>query len=227
MIKPIFFFSLLFLCVSLSVSPQYKKHRLSLGHTNNYAKSVVNMADMVRSLSILSLKRLPQALWALSPSTHFSLNQPPILHLKHFLGHGMLCAAIKQSVSRGGGLHVGETVTALQQNWGSLLWCLTSGSPVMALGCWNLTLTQVIAARWERLCFWKWPCARRCGSLCLESAHYFACWFRGCVAHCALGPQCRPDTLPYKTKQSNNETKQNKKTKTFCFVVIIHLNLEE
>lgn len=26
---------------------QYKKHRLSVGQTNNYAKSVVNMADLV------------------------------------------------------------------------------------------------------------------------------------------------------------------------------------
>lgn len=30
-----------------SISPQYKKHRLSVGQTNNYAKSVVNMADFV------------------------------------------------------------------------------------------------------------------------------------------------------------------------------------
>lgn len=135
MIKPIFPL-LLFLCVSLSVSPQYKKHRLSLGHTNNYAKSVVNMADMVRSLSILSLKRLPQALSVLSLSTHFSLNQPPILHLKHFLGRGMLWAAIEQSW---GVWYVGETVTALQQNWGRLLGRFTSGSPVMVLCCWNLS----------------------------------------------------------------------------------------
>lgn len=86
--KPFVF--LLSLCVSLSVSPQYKKHRLSLGHTNNYAKSVVNMADMVRILLILFLERLPQALSVLSLSTHFSLNQPRILHLKHFLGQRML-----------------------------------------------------------------------------------------------------------------------------------------
>ncbi|CDQ92305.1 unnamed protein product [Oncorhynchus mykiss] len=29
----------------------YKKHRLSVGQTNNYAKSVVNMADMVSYLT--------------------------------------------------------------------------------------------------------------------------------------------------------------------------------
>jgi len=29
------------------IFPQYKKHRLSVGQTNNYAKSVVNMADLV------------------------------------------------------------------------------------------------------------------------------------------------------------------------------------
>lgn len=49
-------------CVSLSLSLQYKKHRLSVGHTNNYAKSVVNMADMVRIVLILFLESLPQAL---------------------------------------------------------------------------------------------------------------------------------------------------------------------
>lgn len=53
-------------CVSLSLhlSLQYKKHRLSVGHTNNYAKSVVNMADMVRILLILFLERLPQGIGA-------------------------------------------------------------------------------------------------------------------------------------------------------------------
>uniref|UniRef100_A0A4W5RQ16 ADAM metallopeptidase domain 22 n=1 Tax=Hucho hucho TaxID=62062 RepID=A0A4W5RQ16_9TELE len=33
----------------------YKKHRLSVGQTNNYAKSVVNMADMVSYLTIIFL----------------------------------------------------------------------------------------------------------------------------------------------------------------------------
>lgn len=62
MTKPFFFNLFLSLCVPLCVSPQYKKHRLSLGHTNNYAKSVVNMADMVGILLILFLESLPQAL---------------------------------------------------------------------------------------------------------------------------------------------------------------------
>lgn len=31
----------------LFIFTQYKKHRLSVGQTNNYAKSVVNMADLV------------------------------------------------------------------------------------------------------------------------------------------------------------------------------------
>lgn len=47
---------------SVSFSLQYKKHRLSVGQTNNYAKSVVNMADMVRIVLILFLESLPQAL---------------------------------------------------------------------------------------------------------------------------------------------------------------------
>lgn len=58
---------------SLSLSPsfKYKKHRLSVGHTNNYAKSVVNMADMVRTLLILFLESSPQALTAISAEPTF------------------------------------------------------------------------------------------------------------------------------------------------------------
>lgn len=54
----------IFSCVSLSLclSLQYKKHRLSVGHTNNYAKSVVNMADMVRIVLILFLESVPQGI---------------------------------------------------------------------------------------------------------------------------------------------------------------------
>lgn len=56
------FICFLSVCLSLFLSLQYKKHRLSVGHTNNYAKSVVNMADMVRIVLILFLESLPQAL---------------------------------------------------------------------------------------------------------------------------------------------------------------------
>lgn len=59
------FLSIPSVSLSLSLSPQYKKHRLSVGHTNNYAKSVVNMADMVRIVLILFLESLPQALPAI------------------------------------------------------------------------------------------------------------------------------------------------------------------
>lgn len=58
-----------YLCLALSL--QYKKHRLSVGHTNNYAKSVVNMADMVRTLLILFLESSPQALIAISAEPTF------------------------------------------------------------------------------------------------------------------------------------------------------------
>lgn len=51
-----------YICFALYLSLQYKKHRLSIGQTNNYAKSVVNMADMVRIVLILFLESLPQAL---------------------------------------------------------------------------------------------------------------------------------------------------------------------
>lgn len=61
--KPIYInlsFLSLFLCFFFFL--QYKKHRLSVGHTNNNAKTVVNIADMVRTVSIRFLESLPQAL---------------------------------------------------------------------------------------------------------------------------------------------------------------------
>lgn len=66
-----FFFFSLSPHLSLSPSLQYKKHRLSVGHTNNYAKSVVNMADMVRTLLIVFLESSPQALTAISAEPTF------------------------------------------------------------------------------------------------------------------------------------------------------------
>lgn len=38
-----------------SLTPQYKKHRSSHAHTNNFAKSVVNLVDSVSSLVSLKL----------------------------------------------------------------------------------------------------------------------------------------------------------------------------
>lgn len=37
---------------------QCKKHRLSVGHTNSYAKSVVNMADLVSITQLNVLLRV-------------------------------------------------------------------------------------------------------------------------------------------------------------------------
>lgn len=72
MVAPDFFNKFSFLLpLFLSPSLQYKKHRLSVGHTNNYAKSVVNMADMVRTLLILFLESSPQALPAISAEPTF------------------------------------------------------------------------------------------------------------------------------------------------------------
>lgn len=71
MVVPDRFFFSLSPHLSLSPSLQYKKHRLSVGHTNNYAKSVVNMADMVRTLLIVFLESSPQALTAISAEPTF------------------------------------------------------------------------------------------------------------------------------------------------------------
>lgn len=180
-------------CVSLSLSvSQYKKHRLSLGHTNNYAKSVVNMADMVRILLILFLESLPQALSLLPLSSHSSLKQPHILHLNHFLGHRKLWAAIKQAVWR----------VFLACWWDSDSICsgteghFLSAPPCQGAGLLKPDLLQVIAARWERLCFWKWPCTGWCGRLSLENAQEFTRLFRLCVAHaCPPRPPGHERTL--------------------------------
>lgn len=72
-----------------SFSFQYKKHRLSVGQTNNYAKSVVNMADMVRLASIRLLGKISHKHSALGPTqtyrrlsmwtTHLSWHQPGLI----------------------------------------------------------------------------------------------------------------------------------------------------
>lgn len=92
------------LCLSVCLSPsfslsfQFKKFRLSVGHTNNYAKSVVNMADMVRIVLIPFLESLPQAL----PSTGAAQSSVfcftnHTLQSKPLMAHNMLQTAINQS----------------------------------------------------------------------------------------------------------------------------------
>lgn len=131
-----FCFPFLSLCVPPSVSPQYKKHRLSLGHTNNYAKSVVNMADMVGILLILFLESLPPELSALWLSTHFSPNQPRIVHFNHFLGHRMQWAAIRL-ISRGSACWWHNDSVAAELR--GTLFKLHMWKWVRVLCCWNLT----------------------------------------------------------------------------------------
>lgn len=107
---------------SLCLFLQYKKHRLSVGLTNNYAKSVVNMADMVRIVLIFFLKACHKHSQVLELSAHctdFSFNQPHSLHLKPLLVHNMLRAAINQPVMS---FQRPETAVASHQYWGRYLY---------------------------------------------------------------------------------------------------------
>uniref|UniRef100_A0AAQ4QMA9 ADAM metallopeptidase domain 22 n=1 Tax=Gasterosteus aculeatus aculeatus TaxID=481459 RepID=A0AAQ4QMA9_GASAC len=62
----------------------YKKHRLSVGHTNNYAKSVVNMADMIFKEQ-LNTRIVLVAMETWSADNKFNIDDDPMVTLKEFM----------------------------------------------------------------------------------------------------------------------------------------------
>ncbi|XP_031432575.1 disintegrin and metalloproteinase domain-containing protein 22 isoform X2 [Clupea harengus] len=62
----------------------YKKHRLSVGHTNNYAKSVVNMADLIFKEQ-LNTRIVLVAMETWAADNHFTINDDPMVTLKEFM----------------------------------------------------------------------------------------------------------------------------------------------
>lgn len=62
----------------------YKKHRLSVGHTNNYAKSVVNMADLIFKEQ-LNTRIVLVAMETWAADNHFNINDDPMVTLKEFM----------------------------------------------------------------------------------------------------------------------------------------------
>uniref|UniRef100_A0A8C5R035 ADAM metallopeptidase domain 22 n=1 Tax=Leptobrachium leishanense TaxID=445787 RepID=A0A8C5R035_9ANUR len=62
----------------------YKKHRLSVGHTNSYAKSVVNMADLIyREQLNTRIVLVAMETWA--NDNKFSISENPLVTLKEFM----------------------------------------------------------------------------------------------------------------------------------------------
>uniref|UniRef100_A0A3Q3ELH1 ADAM metallopeptidase domain 22 n=1 Tax=Labrus bergylta TaxID=56723 RepID=A0A3Q3ELH1_9LABR len=62
----------------------YKKHRLSVGHTNNYAKSVVNMADMIFKEQ-LNTRIVLVAMETWSADNKFNIDDNPMVTLREFM----------------------------------------------------------------------------------------------------------------------------------------------
>uniref|UniRef100_A0A3P8UK27 ADAM metallopeptidase domain 22 n=1 Tax=Cynoglossus semilaevis TaxID=244447 RepID=A0A3P8UK27_CYNSE len=62
----------------------YKKHRLSVGHTNNYAKSVVNMADLIFKEQ-LNTRIVLVAMETWSADNKFNIDDDPMVTLKEFM----------------------------------------------------------------------------------------------------------------------------------------------
>ncbi|XP_061771562.1 disintegrin and metalloproteinase domain-containing protein 22 isoform X2 [Nerophis ophidion] len=62
----------------------YKKHRLCVGHTNNYAKSVVNMADMIFKEQ-LDTRIVLVAMETWSADNKFNIDDDPITTLREFM----------------------------------------------------------------------------------------------------------------------------------------------
>lgn len=134
------------LCLCLSL--QYKKHRLSVGHTNNYAKSVVNMADMVRIVLIHFLESMPQALPTILAErtlNWFLTYQPHSQHLKPLPARNMLRAGINQPVMT---FHSTETAALFQQRGGRYFNVIIC-SHVCLLRYWNPTGHRVTPVSWS------------------------------------------------------------------------------
>ncbi|XP_075443576.1 disintegrin and metalloproteinase domain-containing protein 22 isoform X2 [Ascaphus truei] len=62
----------------------YKKHRLSVGHTNSYAKSVVNMADLIYKEQ-LNTRLVLVAMETWATDNKFSISENPVITLKEFM----------------------------------------------------------------------------------------------------------------------------------------------
>uniref|UniRef100_A0A8C7GBC3 ADAM metallopeptidase domain 22 n=1 Tax=Oncorhynchus kisutch TaxID=8019 RepID=A0A8C7GBC3_ONCKI len=63
---------------------QYKKHRLSVGQTNNYAKSVVNMADMIFKEQ-LNTRIVLVAMETWAADNRFNIDDDPMVTLREFM----------------------------------------------------------------------------------------------------------------------------------------------
>ncbi|XP_030639755.1 disintegrin and metalloproteinase domain-containing protein 22 [Chanos chanos] len=62
----------------------YKKHRLSVGQTNNYAKSVVNMADLIFKEQ-LNTRIVLVAMETWAADNRFNINDNPMVTLREFM----------------------------------------------------------------------------------------------------------------------------------------------
>ncbi|KAM9436610.1 disintegrin and metalloproteinase domain-containing protein 22 isoform 3-T3 [Clarias gariepinus] len=62
----------------------YKKHRLSVGQTNNYAKSVVNMADFIFKEQ-LNTRIVLVAIETWAADNRFNINDDPMITLREFM----------------------------------------------------------------------------------------------------------------------------------------------
>ncbi|XP_064195184.1 disintegrin and metalloproteinase domain-containing protein 22 isoform X1 [Anguilla rostrata] len=62
----------------------YKKHRLSVGQTNNYAKSVVNMADIIFKEQ-LNTRIVLVAMETWAADNRFNINEDPMVTLREFM----------------------------------------------------------------------------------------------------------------------------------------------
>uniref|UniRef100_A0A8C7SML3 ADAM metallopeptidase domain 22 n=1 Tax=Oncorhynchus mykiss TaxID=8022 RepID=A0A8C7SML3_ONCMY len=62
----------------------YKKHRLSVGQTNNYAKSVVNMADMIFKEQ-LNTRIVLVAMETWAADNRFNIDDDPMMTLREFM----------------------------------------------------------------------------------------------------------------------------------------------
>uniref|UniRef100_A0A8K9Y7C0 ADAM metallopeptidase domain 22 n=1 Tax=Oncorhynchus mykiss TaxID=8022 RepID=A0A8K9Y7C0_ONCMY len=70
--------------LTYTLTHTYKKHRLSVGQTNNYAKSVVNMADMIFKEQ-LNTRIVLVAMETWAADNRFNIDDDPMVTLREFM----------------------------------------------------------------------------------------------------------------------------------------------
>uniref|UniRef100_A0A8B9T6E2 ADAM metallopeptidase domain 22 n=1 Tax=Anas platyrhynchos TaxID=8839 RepID=A0A8B9T6E2_ANAPL len=122
-----------------------KKHRLSVGHTNSYAKSVVNMADLIYKEQ-LNTRIVLVAMETWATDNKFTISENPLVTLREFMKYRRDFIREKSDA-----VHLFSYVTLIydiwHKTWGNLLYfSLFMSSVLLKANIFTLMLNSVFIA---------------------------------------------------------------------------------